>query len=74
VPMDRRIKNIADVLEVQANEPTVEKDPYMTGMYNGMELCLAIIEDRDPYYKKVKRTKVHNWFVWLKYQISKVTV
>jgi hypothetical protein len=75
VPMDRRIKNIADVLEVQANEPTVEKDPYMTGLYNGLELALAQLEQREPVYKKTnKKAKLNNWWDWIKYKLSQVTI
>lgn len=53
VPMDRRIKNICDILELQANDPSTEHDPYMIGLYNGMELALANLEQREPVFKQV---------------------
>jgi hypothetical protein len=51
--MDKRIKNIADTLEIQCADPSTEYDPYMIGLANGMELCLAELEQREAILKQV---------------------
>lgn len=45
--INKRIDKCHELLKVQASVLT---DEYMKGMYNGMELILAIIEDREPVY------------------------
>jgi hypothetical protein len=40
---------IRDLKEVQ--EKSALSDDYNLGLYNGMELCLAILEKREPKYK-----------------------
>ena len=41
-----------DVLEVQCRDGNWNFDPYMHGMYNGMELMMALAEGRDPNYRE----------------------
>lgn len=43
-----RIKNIKEIKNVQKKNLT---DDYMVGLYNGMELALAIMENREPVYE-----------------------
>lgn len=44
-------EHIQDVHEVQGRHGNWNSSPYMLGMFNGLELALAIIEDREPQYK-----------------------
>jgi hypothetical protein len=55
VPMEKRIADLANITDVQGNDPSTNYDPYMQGLYNGMELALAIIENRDPVFKELKK-------------------
>lgn len=48
---EKLIKDINDVLKVQGNDGNWNYDPYMQGMYNGMELIAAIAEKREPVFK-----------------------
>jgi len=40
------------LLQVQGLPGTWNYDAYMQGLYNGMELIIAIFEDRTPCYKE----------------------
>lgn len=46
---------IRDCLQVQ--EKSALSDEYNLGLYNGMELCLAILEKREPKYKDMEAKK-----------------
>ncbi|MEC1780059.1 hypothetical protein [Schinkia azotoformans] len=45
------IEVLRDIVNIQGQKGNYDYDEYMRGMYNGMELMLAIIEDREPVYK-----------------------
>lgn len=49
--MKSAIEKMNDLIKVQGTDGTWNHDPYMQGMYNGMELMLAIAEGREPNYK-----------------------
>ena len=40
-----------EMLEVQGRDGTWNYDPYSQGMYNGMEVMLAVLEDREPVFR-----------------------
>ena len=42
---------INEILKVQGSDGNWNYDEYMHGMYNGMELMVAIIEGREPVFK-----------------------
>ena len=42
---------INDLLRIQGYNGNWNYDPYMQGMYNGMEVVIAILEDREPVFK-----------------------
>jgi hypothetical protein len=46
------IQKMKNVLEQQGKRGTWDYDPYMHGMYNGMELMMALAEGRDPDYRE----------------------
>jgi hypothetical protein len=43
---------IRDLVEVQKKSAT--SDSYNAGLFNGMELCLSILEKRQPQYVQVQ--------------------
>lgn len=56
--INNRLDKCHELLKVQASVLT---DEYMKGMYNGMELILAVIEDREPVYaSKILRNSKQN--------------
>ena len=52
-----RLKNIKEIKNVQKKNLT---DDYMVGIYNGMELALAIMENREPVYE-TKTVKMYSY-------------
>jgi hypothetical protein len=45
------ITELNEVKDIQGADGTWNYDHYMLGMYNGMEICIAILEDRKPVYR-----------------------
>lgn len=46
----KRIRELKRVKDVQEQSLKVEHDDYMIGLYNGLELAVAIMENRKPAY------------------------
>lgn len=45
---------IAEAHEIQGSDGNWNANDYMLGMFNSMEFCLAILEDRDVNYRQLK--------------------
>lgn len=45
------IDKIKNLLEAQGRHGNWNYSSYMCGLYNGIELCIATLEDRDPVYR-----------------------
>lgn len=45
------LEKVKELLEVQGRHGNWDYDPYMRGMYNGMELIIAVMENREPSYR-----------------------
>jgi hypothetical protein len=70
-PLNKRFDDLANCVDIQANEPSVEYDEYMLGMFNGLELGLAIMKDREPNFKRIeKKSKIRKLFDWLKLKVN----
>ncbi len=51
-------KNTAEMIQATLkahHDSTKPMDDYFTGMYNGLECALCLIEHREPFYKDCKR-------------------
>ena len=48
---EKLIEGMRDLMKVQGDSGNWDYDPYMHGMYNGMELMLAMAEGREPVYR-----------------------
>lgn len=46
----KRIRELKRVKDVQEQSLKVKHDDYMIGLYNGLELAVAIMENRKPVY------------------------
>jgi len=51
------IEAMKDIVRIQGYEGSWNSDPYMHGMYNGMELMLSLAELRQPVF----RDAPHRW-------------
>lgn len=56
-PLYKRIKKAKELLKTQGQDGTWNYDPYMQGMYNGMEVVLATLENRQGVF----RSAPDNW-------------
>jgi hypothetical protein len=56
-PEPEPLIKMKELLEVQGRDGNWNLDPYMQGMYNGMELIVALAEGRDPVFRKAPE----NW-------------
>lgn len=52
------IERLRDLVAIQGSDGNWNCDEYMLGMFNGMELALAIMEDRDPVYRTLPKPAV----------------
>ena len=48
------VKELENLVDVQGQRGTWDTSQYMCGMFNGMELSLAILKDREPQYRSLK--------------------
>jgi hypothetical protein len=46
-----KLDEIKNLVEMQGATGTWDATPYMQGMFNGMELLLSILEERDPEFR-----------------------
>lgn len=51
-PEPEPVAKMKELLEVQGRDGNWNFNPYMQGMYNGMELMVALAERRDPVFRK----------------------
>jgi hypothetical protein len=51
-----RISQVIDLINVQ--KQSALSDSYNLGLYNGMELCLATLQDREPKFQEIKKEEV----------------
>jgi hypothetical protein len=52
IKMTNRLNKAKELLDVQGNHGTWDYDPYFHGMFNGMALIIAVMEDKEPEYKE----------------------
>ena len=47
-----RIRKVVILRDKQGKRPDVETDEYVRGVYNGLEMALATMQEQDPQYKR----------------------
>ena len=47
------LDNLKHVVNAQGQKGTWDMSPYMCGLYNGLEMALAIFEKREPKYREI---------------------
>ena len=55
-----KMSAINDLLRIQGYNGNWNYDPYMQGLYNGMEVVIAILEDREPVFKSAPEKWLHD--------------
>lgn len=51
--LQTRLESAKDLLEIQGSDGNWNHSHYMCGMYNGMELIIATLENREPMYRNM---------------------
>lgn len=46
-----KVGKISNVKNIQKQSLQTSKDDYMVGLYNGLEIAVAILEDREPVFE-----------------------
>ena len=54
--VDERIKSVRHMRDVQGYDGNWNYDPYMQGLYNGLEFALSLLEVRQPEFKDAPAT------------------
>jgi hypothetical protein len=47
-----KINTLREIVNIQGWDGNWNYDPYMHGLYNGLEFALSIMEKRDPVFKE----------------------
>lgn len=50
-----KLEKLIEIKEVQCQDGNWDVSPYMTGLANGLILAVAIMKDKDPDYKDIKK-------------------
>jgi hypothetical protein len=45
------IETVKEMVKIQGSDGNWNYDPYMLGLYNGLEFALSILEDREPLFR-----------------------
>lgn len=56
-----RVLTLANLRDIQGQDGNWNFDAYMHGFYNGLELALAVIEDREPKYRDSPKRHGRPW-------------
>ena len=54
-PEQKLVVKLKELLEVQGRDGTWNYDHYFHGMYNGMEVMLAVLEGREPVFREAPK-------------------
>jgi len=50
-----KLNRLKELRDKQGEKGTIDQGDYMIGLYNGLELAIAMIEDREPMYKECEK-------------------
>ena len=67
--VDERIKSVRHMRDVQGYDGNWNYDPYMQGLYNGLEFALSLLEVRQPEFKDAPAT----WLGDIKFKRDKLS-
>lgn len=56
----KRLKDLREMVGIQGDNGNWNYDPYMHGMYNGMEFALSLMEDREPEFREAPKRWLKN--------------
>jgi len=59
-----KIEAMNDMMKIQGADGNWNYDPYMQGLYNGMEMMLSIAEGREPIFREAPQEWLSNRMVY----------
>lgn len=63
--MKNNIQKISELIDIQGSKGNWDSSPYMTGLFNGLEMALSILEKREPlfrtYVKPPLTVRIKRW-------------
>jgi len=60
--MEKKLASLKELVAIQGNDGNWNYDQYMRGMYNGMDVAVAILEGREPIYRDDPKKASNNCF------------
>lgn len=55
-----KMDSLVNICEIQGTNGNWNYDNYNVGLYNGLEMALALLEEREPKYKRLRRRRKSN--------------
>jgi len=55
IEFDKKLAEAKEMTNVQGDNGNWNYDPYMHGMFNGMEYVLAIFDEREPKFREAPK-------------------
>jgi CRISPR/Cas system CMR-associated protein Cmr5 small subunit len=52
--LQQKIKDVKEIRDIQGSQGNYDQGDYMMGLYNGLEMSLALMEGRNPEFKDTK--------------------
>ena len=49
-----KVSDLVNIHEIQGRDGNWNYDPYNTGLFNGLEMALSIMQEREPIFKELK--------------------
>lgn len=56
----KKLKELTDTLNIQGQNGNWNYDPYMMGLYNGMEMARSIFAENEPVFKNKPERWLHD--------------
>jgi len=51
--MDKFIENLRPLVDIQGRDGNWDHDDYMCGLFNGLEMAMALAEKREPIFRRI---------------------
>lgn len=55
IKLAKAIKTLQNLKDIQGAKGNYDFDPYMHGMFNGLELAMSVLTGREPEYKEAPK-------------------
>lgn len=60
----KKLEDLNQIIEIQGSHGNWNYDPYMFGMFNGLELARSIITDQEPEFREAPKKWLYKRTLW----------